>query len=318
MPASVGNISDTARWVAVYRAMETERPDGHFRDPYARRLAGARGEEILATMRGGRAQAWAFVVRTCSIDALLQTAIERFGADTVVNLAAGLDTRPYRLALPPGLRWYDVDLPGILDYKQEMLSGVRPACELETVRLDLSDASARADFLRRVGATARNAVVITEGLLIYLSREQVWTLAADLHAQPSFRAWILDIVSPDLLRMLQRRYGRNLSNAGAPLKFGPPEGTDFFGPFGWTAAEFRSTFEEAHRTPPRDVARVAASVSGGVSPPESARLSGASAAWRCSSEPDRTAAAPAYASSGAERSTVARNRGGRRCFVACS
>ena len=38
------NISDTARWVAVYRAIESERPDAWFRDPLAKRLAGERGE----------------------------------------------------------------------------------------------------------------------------------------------------------------------------------------------------------------------------------------------------------------------------------
>ena len=39
----IENISDTARWVAVYRAMETERPDAIFRDPFAARLAGDTG-----------------------------------------------------------------------------------------------------------------------------------------------------------------------------------------------------------------------------------------------------------------------------------
>jgi len=46
----IRNISDTARWVAVYRARETERADGLFRDPFARRLAGTRGEEIAAVI----------------------------------------------------------------------------------------------------------------------------------------------------------------------------------------------------------------------------------------------------------------------------
>ena len=40
------SISDTALWVAVYRARETDRPDALFRDPLAYRLAGTRGEQI--------------------------------------------------------------------------------------------------------------------------------------------------------------------------------------------------------------------------------------------------------------------------------
>ena len=56
------------------------------------------------------------------------------GVDLVVNLAAGLDTRPYRMALPPSLRWVEVDLPDILDYKEEILAGAAPACALERVQ----------------------------------------------------------------------------------------------------------------------------------------------------------------------------------------
>ena len=51
------NISDTARWIAVYRAMEPERPDAIFSDPFARRLAGERGEKIVHEMHRGRAAA---------------------------------------------------------------------------------------------------------------------------------------------------------------------------------------------------------------------------------------------------------------------
>ena len=56
MRAGIESVSDTARWVAVYRAMETERPDALFRDPWARRLAGVKGENIVAW--GHRGVAW--------------------------------------------------------------------------------------------------------------------------------------------------------------------------------------------------------------------------------------------------------------------
>src|SRR5204862_188320 len=80
-----------------------------FRDPYARKLAGERGERIVASMRRGRAWAWPMIVRTAVLDELILRAIERDGVDTVLNLAAGLDTRPYRLPLPPALRWIEAD-----------------------------------------------------------------------------------------------------------------------------------------------------------------------------------------------------------------
>lgn len=67
----IENISDTARWVATYRAMETERPDAHFQDPFARILAGERGEKIVRTVRGGKSGGLGMVVRTCVIDELI-------------------------------------------------------------------------------------------------------------------------------------------------------------------------------------------------------------------------------------------------------
>ena len=115
----IENISDTARWVAFYRAMETERPDAIFTDPFARRLAGLRGEEIVDTMRSGRSMAWAMIVRTAVFDEIILSAVFDKRVDTVLNLAAGLDARPWRLKLPSGLRWIDVDLPEILQYKKD-------------------------------------------------------------------------------------------------------------------------------------------------------------------------------------------------------
>ena len=243
----VENISDTARWVATYRAMETARSDAHFRDPYARDLAGERGEQILRAMPGGRSSAWAFVVRTCLFDELLTKAVRELPADMVVNLAAGLDARPYRMDLPKDLTWVEVDLPAILAHKREKLAAVRPVCRLESVALDLSNVPARRELFAGLARRVSRIVVVTEGLLVYLSREEVGALAADLRANAPFRRWILDLGSPELLKWLQRRYQKTLGAAGAPLKFGPEEGVGFFRPFGWTEGEYRSVFEEAKR-----------------------------------------------------------------------
>ncbi len=140
-----------------------------------------------------------------------------------------------------------MDLPGILSYKKEKLAAARPVCSYEAVSLDLSDVSARRELFRRVGAGGKNVLTVTEGLLIYLTADEVGALATDLRAQTTFTRWIIDIASPDLLKILQKSYGKDLSNAGAPLKFAPPEHTAFFLPFGWKTAEFRSSLEEARR-----------------------------------------------------------------------
>src|SRR4029450_826093 len=97
----IDHISDTARWVAFYRAMESERPDAIFHDPFARRLAGEQGEAIVDAMHQGRAFSWPMVVRTAVMDEIILRSIEQDGVLGVLSLAAGLDARPWRLPLPP-------------------------------------------------------------------------------------------------------------------------------------------------------------------------------------------------------------------------
>jgi methyltransferase (TIGR00027 family) len=241
---SIRNVSDTAVWVAMYRARESERPDALFRDPYARRLAGARGEQISHELRSQEKHAWAYVVRTLLFDAFIRERLAE-GVDLVINLAAGLDARPYRMELPSSLRWVEVDLPDILAYKESVLAGERPKCRLESVALDLADAGGRRVLFERLGAEANKALVVSEGLLIYLTADGARDLAADLSAQRAFRWWVIDIGSPGLLRMLQKEVGATFDRANAPLQFAPPEGPWFFEPSGWRVAEVRGSLKNA-------------------------------------------------------------------------
>lgn len=244
---AIRNISDTARWVAFYRAMETERPDAIFHDPYARKLAGERGEQIVETLRRGKSQSWSMIVRTKLIDDILLRTLDSGSIDVVLNLAAGLDARPYRLPLPANLRWVEVDLPEMIDYKEEMLTGETPHCRLERVTLDLANVSARQDLFARVNADARGVFVITEGLLIYLEEEQVGTLAQDLHRADHCQNWITDVASPKVKQVTQKHWGKELSAASAPFKFAPQDAEGFFRSHSWESVEFHDLYESSVR-----------------------------------------------------------------------
>jgi O-methyltransferase involved in polyketide biosynthesis len=233
----IRNISDTALWAAVYRARESERPDAIVKDPLARRLAGARGEQIADAFPFGDRHAWTWVTRTYLFDGYIREQVKE-GADMVVNLAAGLDTRPYRMDLPSSLLWVEVDLPDLLDYKEEVLTSESPRCRLERVRLDLSNRDARRALFRELGARAKKALIVTEGLIIYLTAEQVGELARDL---------ALDLASPGLLRLLQRELQPRLTEGGAKMQFGPKEGPLFFLPYGWKPLEVRALLKTAAR-----------------------------------------------------------------------
>jgi methyltransferase (TIGR00027 family) len=242
--AGLRNISDTARWVAVYRAIESERPDAHFRDPLARRLAGERGEHIAQGVAFANRYAWSFVARTVLFDRFIADSVAA-GVDVVVNLAAGLDTRPYRMALPSELQWIEVDLPDLLAYKIAVLANETPRCRLERVALDLANVSARRDLFNRLSQQAGRAIVVTEGLVVYLDQSQVVALAEDLARTPAFERWALDMTSPALMRMMKASMGRELQNAGAPFKFAPDEGPAFFERCGWKLIEAHSLLHTA-------------------------------------------------------------------------
>ena len=244
-PTAIRNVSDTALWVAIYRAMESERPDALFRDPYARRLGGERGEAIVRELPDGEAMSWPLVVRTAVMDEIVARCI-REGARTVLNLAAGLDARPYRMDLPADLRWVHVDMPEMIDYFRDGMAGETPRCRVEFVAADLREA----DIRRRVLASVADdgpILVITEGLLIYLQADDVAALARDLRDTAKARWWLSDLASPALLRRLEKTWSPKLRAGNAPFVFGPREGTGFFAPFGWREQAFRSHWDEAIR-----------------------------------------------------------------------
>lgn len=247
----IRNISDTALWVSLYRAMESERTDAVFHDPFARRLGGTRGVEIMNATPWNKRVLWTYTARTWLIDQFIEQEI-RAGADMIVNLAAGLDARPYRMELPRALQWVEIDLPDLFAYKEDILRGETPRCQLERIRLDLADVDARRRVFADLGRRAKRALVTSEGLIVYLSAEEVCALGRDLAAQPSFLHWATDLVNPGVLKMLQKRIGSRLDEAGAPLKFGPREGPQFFTSCGWNPADVRSMFKTAaklHRLP---------------------------------------------------------------------
>jgi len=247
--AIVRSVSDTARWVAFFRAMETRRPDALFRDPFAERLAGERGFQLAKMLapenEQGSTQGWAWIARTWQFDYFI-TRLLAGGADLVLNLAAGLDARPYRMDLPPTLQWVEVDLPEIISYKEGILGADEPRCTLQRVPLDLSDVDGRRALFQELDTRAKKIVVVSEGLLVYFSDEEVAALARDLASGPHFQNWIIDLSSTVQLALMQQgTLGRHLNDANVQLKFGPPEGVDFFKQFGWQPKDVKGLLQTA-------------------------------------------------------------------------
>jgi methyltransferase (TIGR00027 family) len=241
---TIGDVSDTALCVAVYRAEESERPDALFKDPLARRLAGERGSHIARHMSHGAHIRWVLSVRTVVIDRMIAELFAD-GVDTIVNLGAGLDTRPYRLELPHSLKWFEIDFPQMIQYKNRQLADQKPRCQLTRIALDLTDRNTLARELARINSTAKKVLVITEGVTIYLTTDQVNDLADDLRAQTNFVYWINDYFSPRLQKVVGRRHSRDLKNA--PIQFVPSDWFAFFAEAGWKARQIKYLVDESLR-----------------------------------------------------------------------
>ncbi|EDY20480.1 methyltransferase [Chthoniobacter flavus Ellin428] len=244
--SSIQNVSDTAFMVAAYRAAETERPNALFQDPLAARLSGDHGKKIIENLpKGAFVGGWSVIIRTCVIDRLIQTAIAE-GIETILNLGAGLDTRPYRMDLPASLRWIEADFPHMIELKEEKLAGETACCRLERISVDLGDDAAREKFLAEVAASSAKILVLTEGVIPYLTPEQVTALARDLKSKPSFRYWIADYFAPETYRY-RRRKGMTRVMKNAPFRFEPADFFGFFRERGWQPKEIRYLAEEAEQ-----------------------------------------------------------------------
>ena len=240
----IENISDTARWMAYVRALESDRPDALFRDPYSRQLAGPQGEAIAKDIGDIAMIAKAIAVRTAVLDQLILQVVRRDEVDLVLNLGSGLDTRPWRLELPAGLRWLDVDLPTILQHKAGVVRPEDARCQYDALALDILDPGDRAALAARC-ADARRVLAVTEGLLVYLKPSQVEALARDLRDKFSCMWWLTDLVGPRALQMLRRVWQGRLRHA--EFQFAPADSVEFFSRLGWREHSFHSSQEEARR-----------------------------------------------------------------------
>src|SRR5690606_10518480 len=146
------------------------------------------------------------------VERLIGSGVRRF-----VNLASGLDTRPYRLKFPRGTVWWDVDFPAEITFKRECLEGSPTDCDVRFRGADLLDRGDRDRLWSEIDVALPTAV-LTEGLLIYLSEQEVENMGRELRSRGA-RHWICDFVAPKALASIQRKWNRHLGPS--PMRFAP-------------------------------------------------------------------------------------------------
>jgi len=211
------SLGATAYWTASVRAMENARADPLFNDPWAAALA---GEEGAAWIAGRAAESVVpIVLRTRFFDDWLQRIVAEDALRQVVLLAAGLDTRAYRLDWPEGTHFYEIDQPAVLQHKAQVLAGAgaQPTCQRTAIAADLAG-----DWEKKLVAAGFEvhspAAWLLEGFLLYLTSEQLLRIldqVADLAAPGS---WIgFDIANGAMLtHPLTQSWVQMQAHSGAP------------------------------------------------------------------------------------------------------
>jgi methyltransferase (TIGR00027 family) len=185
------SVGSTALFVAAARALEAQKPDAVAVDPFAEifcRAVGGQWADVLdgaAPEHALKSEFGAdFVnfqgVRTKYFDTYFTKAAAA-GVRQIVLLAAGLDSRAYRLDWPAETVVFELDQPQVLDFKRATLAGVRPTANRREVAVDLRGDWPRA-LLERGFDPSSPSAWIAEGLLIYLPATAQVALFAGIDA----------------------------------------------------------------------------------------------------------------------------------------
>lgn len=231
-------IAKTSLLTAAMRAAETKRSesDGRlFSDPYAELLAGKEGLALLQKALAESGEQPAIAVRTHFMDKKISEAMKT-GVRQIVILAAGMDTRAYRMSFPEDTRIFELDRQEVLDYKQEKLSNLQPHCTRQTLAVDLREEWT--DQLLQAGLSrTQQTLWLVEGLIMYLDQSQVSKLFERLsHIALPKDTLLFDILSRSLLEAPHmKKQLQFLESIGAPWRFGENEPEKLMENFGWKA-----------------------------------------------------------------------------------
>jgi methyltransferase (TIGR00027 family) len=236
-------VGATSRWIAAARALETESEEPLFVDPFARDLAGDAGFSIFASTQGvsgvaGNARNPYLSIRTRFLDDATLKAVRANGYTQVVILAAGMDTRAFRLEWPSGLTLYEVDRSDVFEWKEPILARLKasPRCERRVVGTDLTG-----DWMAALSSAgfdpSRPAAFLFEGLLMYLRELDVERLLTTLSSVAARGSWIAGDVINDHVLTSAFTTGmlKALEALGCPWQFGMAHPESYLARFGWEA-----------------------------------------------------------------------------------
>lgn len=241
-------IGATARWTAAARARESERPDRLFADPLAHSMAGAEGFALLdAEPKESQGNPY-LPIRTRFFDDWLERVTEQHSVRQIVFVAAGMDTRTFRLSWPNGTTLWELDRPALLDLKGTTLAaaGAVPTCNRRTLGVDL----ALDDWPERLQAAGFDPMIpsawLVEGFFQYLEEAAVERVLAAITTVAAPASLLgADFISRDFLTSeWMVGYLHMLEQRGTPWRFGANEPEALLDRYGWRTEAVTQPGEE--------------------------------------------------------------------------
>ncbi len=231
-------VKETSFITAVIRAMEHDRPDAYLVDPHAALLSTPRSRAMAEEALAAGGTTGSVIVRARFGDIALGQAIGE-GITQVVCLAAGSDTRAWRLGLPVRTRFFEVDLPGQLEAKEKLLEPVadRLTCHRVALGEDLRHGTWPQRLVDAGYEQGEPAVWIIEGLLPYL-RVEHFTRLIDNVRMMSSRGSVLLVDAPhaEFYRdPANEGFLAFMRSRGSAFQLGLDDLGGFLGEHGWQA-----------------------------------------------------------------------------------
>jgi methyltransferase (TIGR00027 family) len=230
-------VALTAQFTAKARAIESQRPDALFHDPWAERFAGTAGEAWPARQPGEH-PGLLLAIRTRFFDDFFAEQLQDPSLRQVVLLAAGYDTRTYRLEWPAGTRLFEIDQPAVLARKEAVLQaeGATPHCERVAIATDL-DNHWTEPLLAAGFAPDTPSVWLLEGLLMYLAAEEADRVVSTVAELSSAGSWMgMDLLNRATLSSpWTRERVERLAQRGMPWQFGVDDPATWLKLLGWEA-----------------------------------------------------------------------------------
>lgn len=132
-------------------------------------------------------------LRAWRFDAWTVDFLQRHPDAVVLHLGCGLDSRPFRLDLPAGVDWYDLDVPQVIELRRRLYA------ETDRYRM-IGSSVTEADWLERIPPD-RPALIVAEGLLMYLEPEEVRELLQRLTDRFKTGELLFDVLAPWWVRL---------------------------------------------------------------------------------------------------------------------